>query len=61
MEIKELLNKLHDLADEWESYECNISDETDERCTATEEAMWGCAERLNDLIAEVEEEIEEDI
>jgi len=56
MNIEDVLNKLKDLAEEWESFECNHSQESEEWCSATEDSIWSCAEKLNDIIAEIEDE-----
>lgn len=57
MNIEDVLDKLRDLVDEWENFECNSPSETDEWCSATEDAILSCAEKLGDLIAEIEDEI----
>jgi hypothetical protein len=56
MNIEIILDKFKSLAEEWENFECGGNQETDEWCSATEDAIWGCAEKLSDLISEIEEE-----
>lgn len=55
MNVEEILEKLKDLVSEWENFECSEHQESDEWCAATEDALWSCAEKLNDLISEVED------
>jgi hypothetical protein len=57
MKLEEIMERLKEMAEEWESFECSpLSAETEDWCTATEEATWLCAGKLQDLILEIEEE-----
>lgn len=58
MSLENIIDKFKSLAEEWENFECGGNQETNEWCSATEDAIWGCAEKLNDLIAEIEDEDE---
>ena len=51
-----IIEKLKALVEEWENFECSGNQDTDEWCAATEDALWSCAEKLNDIIAEFEDD-----
>jgi hypothetical protein len=56
MDTNTIIDRLKALVEEWETFECSDNQETDEWCSATEDALWGCSEKLNDIIAEFEDE-----
>ncbi len=58
MNIETILDKLKTIVEEWENFECSTDKEGDAWCAATEDAIWSCAEKINDLIAELEDEEE---
>ena len=49
--MDELIEKLKDLALEWERYECSDK-ETNEWCDGAEAATYRCAELLLDILEE---------
>ena len=50
--MDELIERLKDLALEWEQYECSDK-ETNEWCDGAETATYKCAEKLFDIIEEI--------
>jgi len=56
MKTETILEKLKEIVEEWENFECSNTPDTDIWCSATEDAIWSCAEKINDLIDEIEEE-----